>query len=236
MGGGGPLTFTDQNLNLPKVWPLLRSGRGSRRAARGSARSPSRLYAYYTAAVLVQQLMKEAPSLVPGLSDRRKLVVRPSMLTGFVGQPGGLDVYSTPSMINDMEYHIRDVVLAHLPDGWDSLGVHVEFEHSAATMLGEEIDVLSTITEVEGKLVKAESIISDRVGELGRGVHHRIVADMTRHQLALSKRAASLAAQPQPAPTNFVRGPPHHGSRKPGSRMDSSLLQYQGQKKSLEDP
>jgi hypothetical protein len=39
-------------------------------------------------------------SLAAGLAEQRTLVVRPSMLTGFLGQPGGNDVYSTPSMIN----------------------------------------------------------------------------------------------------------------------------------------
>ena len=123
-------------------------------------------------------------------------------------------------MIADMEYHIRDMILAHVPAGWDSLGVHVEFNHTAATMVGEEVDVFSTITAVERKLVKAETIISDRMGELGRGVHHRVVADVARNQSALDSRAASLAALPQPPPTVFVRGPPHHGSRTPAEYLE----------------
>ena len=49
-------------------------------------------------------------SLAAGLSEHRKLVVRPSMLTGFVGQPGGHDVYSTPTMIN-----VRSTADAALP-------------------------------------------------------------------------------------------------------------------------
>ena len=115
-----------------------------------------------------------------------------------------------------MEYHIRDMVLAHLPEGWDSLGVHVEFEHTAATLVGEEVEVVSTITGVDRKLIKAETVISDRLGELGRGVHHRIVADMTRNQGTLAKRAASLAALPQPQPASFVGGPPsRHGAQTP---------------------
>lgn len=161
-----------------------------------------------------------APSLIAGLSEHRRLIVRPSMLTGFVGHPGGYDVYSTPSMISDMEYHIRDMILAHLPGGWDSLGVHVQFEHTAATMVGEEVDVVSTITAVESKLVKAETIISDRAGELGRGVHHRLVADKAKNQSALADRATLLAALPQPVPTTFVRGPPHHGARTPAEYLE----------------
>jgi predicted thioesterase len=125
------------------------------------------------------------------------------------------------SRAQDMEYHVRDMILSHLPDGWDSLGVHAEFDHTAATLLGEEVVVSSTITAVDRKLVKAETIISDRLGELGRGVHHRVVADMSRNQTTLAKRAASLAALPQPQPLAFVDGPPsRHGARTPADYLE----------------
>ena len=116
------------------------------------------------------------------------------------------DVYSTPSMISDMEYHVRDMLLALLPDGWDSLGTHVTFDHSAATLEGETVEMTSTVTVVDGRSVEAETVFADRVGELGRGIHRRFIVDMAKNESRLEQRLAELEALPSPAaPTNFLR-------------------------------
>ena len=82
----------------------------------------------------------------------RTVFVNQSKGTGFVTP---IDVYSTPSMIFDFEFHVRDLIYEALqehlgPDQvFDSVGVHVEFSHSAATLIGETVTLSTEIVEVD---------------------------------------------------------------------------------------
>eukprot|EP00947_MAST-08B_sp_MAST-8B-sp1_P006546 g6546.t1 len=54
-------------------------------------------------------------------------------------------------MIFDFEFHVRDLIYEALqehlgPDQvFDSVGVHVEFSHSAATLIGETVTLSTEI-------------------------------------------------------------------------------------------
>lgn len=101
-------------------------------------------------------------------------------------------------MIWDMEHHVRDVILEHVgPAGFDSVGVHVTFDHAAATPIGSTVKIETSIRQVHAKpkvtLVEAETAISDAVGELGRGVHTRAVVEMGGIASRIAARQAQLA-------------------------------------------
>ena len=129
-----------------------------------------------------------------GVARQKTLVVDEKRGTTFISEPS--DVYATPMMIWDMEWHVRDLVLERLPAEYDSVGVHVAFDHSAATPIGSAVTVETTFQQVHHKpkitLIEAETVIRDQVGELGRGVHRRAVvrkADVARR---IASRQASL--------------------------------------------
>lgn len=107
------------------------------------------------------------------------------------------DVYSTPAMIWDMEHHVRDLIVERLPRGFDSVGVHVAFDHAAATPLGSDVTIETAISAVHEKpslaLVEAETVISDGVGELGRGVHRRAIVPMALVSQRIRARQELLA-------------------------------------------
>ena len=125
----------------------------------------------------------------------KSIVVDAGRGTTFV-QP--IDVYSTPSMIWDMEWHARDIILAQLSahglaDQWDSVGTKVEFQHSAAAPIGASVRIAARVTHVdlEARRVAVSTSFSDAVGPLGVGVHERALVDMTK----IRKRIASRKEQ-----------------------------------------
>jgi predicted thioesterase len=96
-------------------------------------------------------------------------------------------------MISDMEYQVRDMILAHLLPGEDSVGVRVEFDHTAATLIGEEVVIETSVVEVDGRKVVSECSISDRLGVLGTGVHTRFIVDTAATETRLLERKLRLA-------------------------------------------
>jgi predicted thioesterase len=86
-------------------------------------------------------------------------------------------VFFTQSMISDMEYQIRDMILEHLPQGQDSVGVRVEFNHTAATLIGQEVTIETTVAEVSGRKIVSTCTIQDKLGVLGAGIHTRFICD-----------------------------------------------------------
>ena len=97
---------------------------------------------------------------------------------GFMGDEGR--VYATPSMISDFEYTCRNFLLEHLDDGEDTVGTHVNLDHLAPTVEGDQITIEIEITGVEGRLVTLEASVSDSVEPVGRGIHNRFVVDKAK--------------------------------------------------------
>lgn len=129
-----------------------------------------------------------------GSKSERTLLVTEAKGTTFL-KP--LDVYSTPAMIWDMEWHVRDMVLAGLEEleGWDSVGTRVVFDHTAATVLGAEAYLVTEITDVdvERRRVTAITTFSDGLGELGRGTHERAIVKLSKVNERVAARKQELA-------------------------------------------
>ena len=128
--------------------------------------------------------MKE--SLAVGLTSTRKFTVDRERTIGFMGDEGR--VYSTPSLVRDIEYSCHELLMEHLDDGENSVGTHVSVDHIGATVEGDEISVLITITAVEGRAVSFEATVKDSIEEVGRGVHNRFVVDVQKTYERLTEK------------------------------------------------
>jgi predicted thioesterase len=91
-----------------------------------------------------------------------------------------------------MEYQIRDMILEHLPQGQDSIGIRVEFNHTSATLIGQEVSIETTVSEVSGRKVVSTCTIQDRLGVLGDGVHTRFICDNDTMSKRLQERSDQL--------------------------------------------
>ena len=131
-------------------------------------------------------------SLQPGLELTREWDVTADKCISFMGDD--LRVYATPSVVADMEYTCRDMVLGHLDDDEDSVGTRVEIDHTGATLVGQKSKITVTITEVKGRLVSWAYSVNDGVEDVAKGVHTRFVVDVakTAERLAAKKEKAGV--------------------------------------------
>ena len=125
-------------------------------------------------------------SLTAGVTATQKIAIDRDRTIGFMGDEGR--VYSTPSMVRDIEYTCHELLNEHLHDGENSVGTHVSVDHIGATVEGDEVEVSVTITAVEGRAVSFEVTVKDSLEEVGRGVHNRFVVDVQKTYERLTQK------------------------------------------------
>lgn len=132
-------------------------------------------------------------ALKPGLSATSRIVVDEGRTIGFMGDE--LRVYSTPSLLYDVEVACRELILPHIGEGKDSVGTRVEFDHVGATLLGMWVEITVRVAEVNGPAVTFEFSARDAVEEVARGKHSRFVVGLEKTAQRLqAKRAKASAA------------------------------------------
>lgn len=134
--------------------------------------------------------MTAKDTLAPGLTHTRRVVIDRPRTIGFMGEE--MRVYATPSMVNDMEYTCRDFLLSHVGDGQDSVGMRVEIDHLAPTLLGMWADIRITVAAVEGRRVTFSFEIVDAVETVGRGTHTRFIVDKDKTAERLAAKATKI--------------------------------------------
>ncbi|MCK0505609.1 MULTISPECIES: thioesterase family protein [Aromatoleum] len=132
-------------------------------------------------------------TLKAGLTSTRRYDIDAGRTIGFMGDD--CRVYSTPSLLYDIEVVCRDLLLENIEPGKDSVGTRVELDHVGATLLGMWIEITVTVTEVNGPAVTFEFTARDALEEVARGKHSRFVvgAEKTAQRLK-AKLAKALAA------------------------------------------
>jgi predicted thioesterase len=133
--------------------------------------------------------MKE--SLRPGISTVTRLQVDARRTIGFMGEQGR--VYATPELVCDMEYTCRDLLLAHLDAGEDSVGTGIAITHAAPTLLGMQVEITATVSAVAGRKVTFEVSARDELEAIGSGSHTRFVVDVGKTYERLRAKAARRA-------------------------------------------
>jgi predicted thioesterase len=130
-------------------------------------------------------------SLAVGLSSLKTVTVDEARCIGFMGKEAA--VYATPRMVSDVEYACRDMLLAHLDPGEDSVGTHVSIDHLAPTPMGMKVTIEVKIAEVDRRKVVFTFSVKD-IEEVGRGTHVRFVVETakTRERLAAKRLKAGL--------------------------------------------
>ncbi len=129
-------------------------------------------------------------TLEPGNSRTERITIDRDRTIGFLGEE--MRLYSTPSMVRDVEYTCLNLIQEHLDEGESSVGIRVAVDHLAATPLGQWVDVEVTVSEVDGRKVTLLASVRDAVEQVGRGEHVRFVIDVEKHRKRLQKKLAQL--------------------------------------------
>jgi len=127
-------------------------------------------------------------TLKPGLSRSCRVMVGRERTIGFMGEGGR--VYSTPSLVLDIEETCRNLLLEHVDGGEDSVGIAIALRHTAPTLLGMTVEIAATVTAVEGRKVTFEIAAKDELEPIGDGTHSRFVVDVDKTQDRLKAKAA----------------------------------------------
>jgi predicted thioesterase len=129
-------------------------------------------------------------SLANGLSATRRIAIDTARTIDFLGEE--LRVYNTPSLLYDFEVACRELLLAHLDGGEDSVGTSVSMSHSGASLRGMNVTLTVTIAKVEGRVVQFDLLAIDDVEEISRGTHSRVVVDVEKLRARVAAKAARL--------------------------------------------
>jgi len=127
-------------------------------------------------------------TLQPGVSSTRRITVDRERTIGFMGEEAR--VYATPRLVGDIEYTCRDLMLAHLDPGEDSVGVEIALKHLAPSLTGMTVEIGVSVTAVAGRKVSFEVVARDELDEISRGTHVRFVVEVAKTIERLKAKAA----------------------------------------------
>jgi len=127
-------------------------------------------------------------TLKAGLTATRRVEIDRERTIGFMGED--CRVYSTPNLLHDIELTCRDLLLANIEAGKDSVGTRVELDHVGATLLGMWVEITVTLTLVNGSAVSFDFTARDAVEEVARGKHNRFIVGIEKTAQRLQAKRA----------------------------------------------
>ena len=132
------------------------------------------------------------PSLQTGASLTKRIAVDRDRTISFMGEDAR--VYSTPSLIRDIEHACRDLILEHAEPGEDSVGMEIAMKHLAPTLPGMTAEIAVRVTAVEGRKVTFEVAAKDELEPISSGSHARFVVNVDKTVERLKVKAAKRDA------------------------------------------
>jgi len=143
--------------------------------------------------------MSDLSHLPVGRVGGAELIVADQHTAPRIGS-GKIPVLATPVMINLMEAAALDAVEALLPAGHQSLGIHLDVTHVAATPVGMRVRAEARLVKVEGRRLQFAVEARDEKDVIGGGTHERVVVNVARFDQRVQDKVA-LIKQPSNAST-----------------------------------
>lgn len=130
-----------------------------------------------------------------GATKERTVTVDSTQTTSFLWE--GENVFSTPSMISEMEETCRLLLKEQaIPDSeWDSVGTVVDIRHLAATPVGAAVSFKSKVASVDGRRVMFDVEARDRMEKIGEGRHERFIINVPRFRAKFEEKQQALREQ-----------------------------------------
>jgi len=132
-------------------------------------------------------------NLQPGITATEHIRVDRDRSIAFMGEAAR--VYSTPSMVSDVEYACLRLIQKHLTEEQSSVGMHVSVDHLAPTPVGCEVEVSVTVSALDGRKVTLDARVRDAVEVVGTGVHVRYVVDVARQTHRIEEKKKLLESR-----------------------------------------
>jgi fluoroacetyl-CoA thioesterase len=123
--------------------------------------------------------MLDLSHLKIGLQGTADLLVGSEHTAPRVGS-GLVAVLATPVMINVIEAAALAAVEHLLPAGHQSLGIHLDVRHFAATPVGMRVAASAELTAIDGRTLTFRVEARDEKEPIGDGLHQRVVVNVAR--------------------------------------------------------
>ena len=127
--------------------------------------------------------------LVVGARGTAMLVVGPEHTAPRVGS-GRVSVLATPVMINLIEAAALAAAEDHLPPGHQSLGIHLDVRHFAATPVGMTVTATAEVTAIDARTISFRVEARDDKELIGDGTHQRVVVNVERFDARVQRKVA----------------------------------------------
>jgi fluoroacetyl-CoA thioesterase len=134
--------------------------------------------------------MVDLTALTIGLKGSAEILVGPEHTAPRVGS-GMVHVLATPVMINVMEAAALDAVERLLPAGHQSLGIHLDVGHYAATPTGMRLRATAELVGIEGRTLTFRVEAFDEKERVGDGMHKRVVVNVARFDERVQRKLGS---------------------------------------------
>ena len=122
-----------------------------------------------------------------GLKGSASLVVADAHTAPRVGS-GRVAVLATPVMINLIEAAALAACEELLPAGCQSLGIHLDVRHFAATPVGMRIDATAEVIAIDKRTLSFRVEARDEREVIGDGTHERVVVNVARFDERIQKK------------------------------------------------
>ncbi len=123
---------------------------------------------------MTENVKNDVP-LAVGMTAEQTVTVQPEQTAQAMGS-GRSPVLATPALVALMEGTAQQIVDAHMPDDWESVGIGIQLSHEAMTPVGMQVTVRAELDAVEGKELKFAVYAEDEQGPAGQGEHKRTLA------------------------------------------------------------
>jgi len=99
------------------------------------------------------------------------------------------NVFATPFLAGLMERVSAELIHRHLKHEEQSVGISMNLRHTAATPLGMEIRVMTTVTAVEGRKLTFHLEAFDEVEKIGEATHERFIIQADKFNARVEEKA-----------------------------------------------
>jgi fluoroacetyl-CoA thioesterase len=129
----------------------------------------------------------EPLKLQVGVTGTAELMVGVEQTAPRVGS-GRVAVLATPVMINLFEAAALRAIEDLLPPGMQTLGIHLNVRHFAATPVGMRVTATAEVTAINGRSVSFRVEARDEREVIGDGTHDRVVVNVARFDERVQKK------------------------------------------------
>lgn len=132
-------------------------------------------------------------NIQPGLKGSIELLVGDEHTAPHVGS-GRVRVLATPIMINLMEAAALQAVEGLLPPGHQTVGIHLDVTHVAATPVGMRVRAHAQLSRVENRTLFFHVHAEDEKERIGEGAHERIVINLAKFDVRMQAKLKTIGA------------------------------------------